>query len=288
MRHAVSWFSRGLTAGACALGLAGALPARAGPTFQYPLSTTILVEAFAVNSYIQQGVSRNSDGNAPMSDAVSEIFGLSFADASASVSATGLRAAASVFNAPSGGYTASARASAGLVNPFIIVPQAGFTGTQALVRLAYHFGGSFNDEPGDCSTCFGSVNASLGVDGMTEQFYFLGAHSLGTINNPTYVAGGVNLGGVLEGLLPVNTELYLRAGLTTGVHCQSNALQSCSASALFGGTLGYDGSSPDAVDFVWSLEPQLAPPVPEPASWALMAMGLLGLTARRLRLRCAA
>lgn len=229
---------------ACASALLG-LPAAA--QFAYPVSTTTGVEAFAVNSYIQPGIARNQTGSGPISDSASTLFGLSTADSSAAVDAMGLHASAAIHDdATNGGYVASARSFASLVNPFRLVPRAGYTAAQATLRLPYSFGGAINIYPSlaACSTCFGLVQASLGVDGMTDQFYFLGASSQGTMTNPTFFAGGVSRAGVLEGLVPVNTELYLRAGLLTQVHCQSNAALSCGVDALFGGTLSYLGFLP--------------------------------------------
>jgi len=103
----------------------------------------------------------------------------------------------------------------------------------------YSVGGTLNIYPSlaASATCFGAFQGSLGVDGMTDQFYFLGASSQGTMSNPMFFAGGVARSGILEGLVPVNTELYLRAGLLTQVHCQSDASMSCGTEALFGGTL---------------------------------------------------
>ena len=112
---------------------------------------------------------------------------------------------------------------------------------------------------------------------MTDQFYFLGASSQGTMSNPTFFAGGVSRSGILEGLVPVNTELYLRAGLLTQVHCQSDASMSCGTEALFGGTLSYAGFSPDAVDFVWGLTP-CGRRGAEPSTWLLMVAGLAAMT----------
>lgn len=276
---------RRLAPWACAAVVLGPLPARAETAFQYPLTSTVGVEAFAVNPYVEPGVSRNGSANGPIADSASALFGSSTADAAASVGAAGLHASAAVFNAPSGGYSASARASAGLVNPFIIVPQAGFAGTLARVQVPYHLGGSFSDEPADCPSCFGVVDARLSIDGMSEHFYFVGSHSEGTIDNAGYVAGGVDLGGMLEGMLPVNTELYLRVGLVAGVHCQSFG-ESCSASASFDSGLRYTGFSSDAVDIVWGLTPTMAPPVPEPDTAALLPAGL-GLVAWAARQKTA-
>jgi len=228
-------------------------PLSAAAQFLNPLSTNVGIDASAVNG---SGVSRNSNGNGPIADAASELFGLNTADASASVDAFGLHAASVVHgDSTNPGYTPTARSFASLVNPFIIVPRAGFTGTQALLRIPYSFGGNLNIYPSlaACATCFGAVQASVGVDGMADQFYFLGASSQGTMSNPTFFAGGVSRSGILEGLVPVNTELYLRAGLLTQVHCQSDTSMSCGTEALFGGTLSYLGFSPDAVDLVWGL-----------------------------------
>ena len=275
----------------CALAATLAVPTFAAPVFLNPLVTITGVEAFAVNSYVQPGVSRNTNGSGPISDAVSELFGLSTADASASVTAAGLRAAASVHNVSTDGFTAFARSQAAIVNPFFIVPKAGFVGNQATIQIGYHLDGALNDSPG-CPTCLELVQASLGVDGMSDQFYFLGVHSQGTINNPNGNVTGVNMGGTLVGLVPVNTELYFRGGLLLQVHCQ--APPTCDASALFGSTLGYFGFSSDAVDFVWGLTPAAPTPptngVPEPSAWLLVGLGLvaMGGCARRRRRRATA
>ena len=274
-------FHRRTARGLCAAFLLASLPAAA--QFLNPTATNVGVDAAAVNSSLQTPISRNTNGSGPLADAASALFGANTADAAASVGASGLHASAAVHVDGTGsGYTASARAFVGLVDPFIIVPAAGFTGTQATIRIPYSFGGSINIFPSlaDCATCFGAVQASLGVDGMTDQFYFLGASSQSTIRNPTFFEGGVAKGGVLEGLVPVNTELYLRAGLMTQVHCQAFVV-SCGTEALFGGTLAFSAFSPDAVDFVWGLEPTAIAAVPEPSTWLLLAAGIAGIA--RLR-----
>jgi hypothetical protein len=270
----------------CVAALLASLPAAA--QFLNPVGTTTGVEAFAVNSYIQPGTARNQNGSGPLADAASELYGLNTADSAAAVDAAGLHASSAVHgDSTNPSFTASARSFTSLVDPFIIVPRAGFTGTQALLRIPFSFGGTINLFPSlqACSTCFGLVQASLGVDGMTDQFFFLGASSQGTIANPTFISGGVSRSGILEGLVPVNTELYLRAGLLTQVHCQSDATLSCGSEALFGGTLSFDGFSTDAVDIVWGLTPSPLAAVPEPSTWALMIAGLLavGRIARRGR-----
>lgn len=259
----------------------------ASAQFVNPLSTQVGIDAFAVNSYIQNGVARVTSGAGPIADAASQTFGLNTADSSASVDALGLHVATAVHgSASNSGYSASGRSFASIVNPFRLVPRAGFTALQAALRIPYSFGGAIDISPSlaACAACFGLVQASVGVDGMTDQFYFLGASSQGTMNNPTFFAGGVARSGVLEGMVPVNTELYLRAGLLAQVHCQSSTNLSCGVDARFGDTLSYLGFSPDAVDIVWGLTPLAVAPVPEPETWALLLAGLL-VTARIARRR---
>ena len=266
----------------CVLQSALAAPVFAAPVFANPLTTSAFVEAFAVNSYIQPGIARNMTGSGPIADAASALYGTSTADSSASVTAKGLHAAASVHNTSAVGGSASARSLAGIVNPFFIVPKVGFVGNQATLQISYHLGGALNDSS-NCPTCAEFVQANLGVDGMADQFYFLGFHSMGTANNPNGNVTGVNMGGILVGLMPVNTELYLRGGLYMGVQCQ--APPTCDASALFSGTLGYFGFSSDAVDIVWGLAPTApggpANGVPEPMSLALTLLGLSLLSWQR-------
>ena len=108
----------------CAAALWAALPATATP-----VSTNVFVEAFAVNSAIQPGVSRNNSGSGPISDAVSELYGLNTADSSASVDAAGLHASSVVHaDATNQDSGAVARSYASLVNPFMLVARAGYTG----------------------------------------------------------------------------------------------------------------------------------------------------------------
>ncbi len=270
MKTLSTWLAHAL----CAL---AAVPAFAGPVFSNPLTTTVLVEAAAVNGAVQPGISRTNTGSGPIADAASALFGTSTADSSASVDATGLHAAASVHNASIQGYGATSRSLASIVNPFFVVPKAGFSGSSATIRIEYHLGGALNDSS-NCPSCFEFVQADLGVDGMSEQFHFLGVHSIGTANNPTGNVTGVGMGGILVGLVPVNSELYLRAGLYVSAACQSFVSAGCDASALFGGTLGYFGFSSDAVDIVWGLAPAApgAPPhgVPEPMSATMLLLGL--------------
>lgn len=265
----------------CAAQMTFPLPAAAD--FINPFSSSIGVAANPAAHIPQLGISRNSNGGGPISDAAEGLLGLNFATGAASVNETGLHASAAVrSDITNFGFTASARGGAGLVNPFILVPQAGFTGTRALVRIPFSFGGTINMFPSlqACPTCAGSVEASLAVDGMSEQFYFLGVSSLGVINSPNFVLGDVSRAGVLEGMLPVNTELYLRGSLQTQALCQSFP-QSCGAEAIFGGTLSYTGSSPDAVEIVWGLTPTLAIPEPETYAMLLVGLGLFGFAARR-------
>ena len=254
-----------------------------------PVGTSVGIDAAAVNpSTAQPGVSRNSSGNGPIADSVAELSGLNFATAAASVDAAGLHMTATVHSDTTNAFaTASARAFGSLVDPFILVPRAGFTGTQALLQIPYSFAGSVNHSPSlaACPSCAAIVQADLGVDGMSDQFHFLGASSQGTMSNPSFFVGGVARGGVLEGLVPVNTELYLRAGLLTQVHCQSDTAQSCGSAALFGGTLSFFGLSPDAVDIVWGLTPTAVAAVPEPSTWLLMVAGLAAMTRLQRRRR---
>jgi hypothetical protein len=257
----------------CALAF-GPVASAAAPIVP-PFSASVGVSATS-NSPSGPGVTRNASGGAGLTDTAADIFGADSATGSATVDAFGVHAAASVSGSNIHGYTTSATAAAGSVNAFMIVPRAGFTGSSALVRIPYSFAGSFNSFPSlaACSSCFGAVDVRLEVDGLTQSFYFLGAHSQGTMNNANFVAGGVAMAGGLEGQLPVNTVLYVRAGLSTNVHCQAFNGAPCGMSALFGSALSYAGFSPDDVDIVWALTPTLAP---EPAPGALLAMGVVGL-----------
>lgn len=272
-----------------ALVVLGAMPRSGVAQPVTPVGTSLGIDAAAVNpSAAQPGVTRNKNGTGPIADSAAELAGLNFATAAASIDAAGLHMTATVHSdSTNQDLTAAARAFGGLVNPFVIVPRAGFTGTQAMLRIPYSFAGSVNHFPSlaACSSCAAIVQADLGVDGMTDQFHFLGASSQGTMSNPTFFVGGLARGGVLEGLMPVNTELYLRAGLLTQVHCQSNAVQSCGTEALFGGTLSYFGFSPDAVDIVWGLTPAVAAAVPEPSTWLLMVAGLAAMARLQRRRR---
>jgi hypothetical protein len=244
---------------------------------QAGLATTTSVDVFASWGNTSPGIRRNTTGTGPLADTVADVSGGSFATGSASVDTFGLHAVATATSdISSPGFTAMASAGAGLVNSFTIVPRAGFTGTHALVDVPYSFGGSFLSHPSlaACATCFGAVDVRLSVDGLAQSFFFVGAHSQGTMGNANFVAGGVTRAGVLQGLLPVNTPLFLRAGLTTNVHCQSDSTLTCGMEAQFGGALSYTGLSLDDVDIVWGLVPTL---VPEPTSSALLGLGLLAL-----------
>jgi hypothetical protein len=265
-----------------ALGTGAALVYLAAPAWAVPV-VTIGVEAQAANAFVTPGVSRTSSATGALTDAVSEMYGTSTAAASASDDSSGLHASATVHNTSTEFYTASARASAALVNPFHLVARPGFTGATAAIQIGYHLDGSLGDTPG-CATCFATLQASLGVDGMADSFFFLGARSLGTFSNPNGYVSGLTMDGLLQGVVPLYTELYVRAGLIVGVHCQ--APFDCDTSAR-GNALNYFGFSSDEVDFVWDLAPSAPPPpgapVSEPASAGLIALGLvmLGSTQRR-------
>jgi hypothetical protein len=253
--------------GFLAFALAALVPQTAG-------ATTTSVEVFASWGNPSPGIRRNTAGTGPLADTAADVSGGSFATGSASVDTFGLHAVATATSGISPGFTAQASALAGLVNSFTIVPRAGFTGTHALVEVPYSFGGSFLSHPSlaACPTCFGAVDARLSVDGLAQSLYFVGAHSQGTMGNANFVAGGVVRSGVLQGLLPVNTPLFVRAALFTPVHCQSDSASSCGIEAQF--ALSYAGSSPDDVDIVWGLTPTL---VPEPANSTLLGLCLLAL-----------
>jgi hypothetical protein len=248
--------------------------------FGNPTTTSTGVEATAVNNDTHPGVSSNKNGNGPLADSASSVVGLASAFGSASVDAFGLHATSAVRGPGDGsGSTASARGFVGLADPFIITPLPGFTGTMALLRIPYSFSGRIDAFPSlaACTSCAGSVQADLGVDGMTEQFHFLGVSSLGTLMNPTFVEGAISHAGVLEGLVPVNTELYLRADLLTGAHCQSFA-SACGVDVLFGSSLDFGAYSPDAVSIAWGLAPiGVTAAVPEPSTWLLLVAGIAAI-----------
>jgi PEP-CTERM motif len=232
---------------------------------------------------VNPDTNRNTNGTGPIADSASSAFGLSTVDVSAAVNATGLHVSG-VAHADSStpSYAASGAAYAGMADPFMLVPQAGFLGTQVLLQIPYSFGGSIDLFPSvfDCSSCFGDVNASLGVDGMSDGFSFSGVASQGTMASPAFMLGGVSRSGVLQGLVPVNTELYLRSSMIIRLLCQSDSTHSCTVDVLFGGSLSYTAASPDPVDFVWGLQPQLEQAgAPEPAALFLFGGGLIGLAA---------
>lgn len=267
--------------------LALTMPATA--QFVSPPSTQVGVEADAAHTDGHTGVARNTYASGPLSDAASDVYGLDGADSSASVDATGLRASTAVHADPiTGAYVAAGRSFASIVDPFFLVPQAGFTGTQALLRIPFTFAGSLDLLPTFdlCASCVGLVQTSLGVDGMTDRFSFFGVLSHGTQGSADFLDGAVALSGVLEGLVPVNTELYLRADLLAYAYCEADTYTgtSCGARAIFGDALAYTAYSPDAVGFVWGLTPGAMPPVPEPSTVLLLACGLAAVFEKRRRI----
>lgn len=256
-------------------------PAAADPILS-PVTTQVFVEGFAANTHLDPGTSRTTPGGVPISDVVAESYLTNTADAFAAVDGLGsLRASASVFNNVGDGITATARSSASIVNPFMIVPEAGFVGNMAMVQIPYHLIGNQGDS-GSCPSCFGFLEARLSVDGMGDSVFVLGSHSEGTSGNAGYVADVLDLSGVLQGMLPVNTELYLRGLVYVGVHCQSFAGAPCDAHADFDGGLSYRADSPDLVRFVgFQPVPPDVPSVPEPGLLALVGAGLTIVANRR-------
>lgn len=268
---------------ACASGMFVPLSAVADVVFANPLSTMVFLEAYAAPVYVQPGVVRTTFGSGPLADQVVESYGANTAAASATVDAQGLHATASVGNALTdlGPYAAFAQAVVSLDNPFILVPQAGFAGSQAWIRIHYEFSGGLSDPITDCANCFAAVQANLWMAGQSgvlgNQFSFFG-HTRGPVGDAVDLDGDVARDGWLSALVPVNTELRLRGGLSVRAGCETSvnrpAVSTCLTSAFFGDTLGYVGSSPDAVDIVWGLAPVSALPVPEPATALLCLAGL--------------
>lgn len=267
--------------------IVGSLLAAAPASAQFinPLSTNVSIEATAANTDGHTGIARNTFASDPLRDSASDVYGLDRAESSASVDAAGLRASTVVRGDPrTGDYAASSTSFAALVDPFILIPQAGFSGTQALLRIPFTFAGSIDLLPtfDSCASCFGRVEARIGVDGMTELFSFSGVSSHGTVGSGEFIAGPVARSGVLEGLVPVNTELYLRASLFAQAFCQPDTYtgMSCGADSIFD-TLAFTASSPDAVGFVWGLAPVAVAPVPEPSTLFLFASGVMAVCERR-------
>jgi hypothetical protein len=259
---------------------ATAAPATAAPILS-AVSTQTIVDAFAANTFLDSGSSRTTSGSGPMSDSVHESYLTNTADAVATIDAVGLHSDASLLNSVGDAVTGSSRAISSLVDPFMLVGRSGFNGTHAQVEIAYHLTGAVADTP-HCESCFEVIQATLSVDGMGQSFFFLGTRSEGTKNNAGYLNGPLDKSGVLVGLLPVNTELFLRASLLTSTRCQSWVGAMCTSDST--ADFSFTGVSNDQVDFVWGLEPgeRDVPSVPEPASATLLGIGLL-LIARRLR-----
>lgn len=245
-----------------------------------PVSTQTIVDASAVNGALATRLT-TSDG--PLSDSISHAFGTNLAESAAAIDGWGLHADAVLFNDMGAGLTGSARAIPSIVNPFMLVPQAGFGGTHALVQFQFRLTGSVADTD-DCESCFSAIQVRMEVDGFGESLFYLATRSDGTKGNPDYINGPIDKTGVLTGLLPVNTELFLRTSLLSQTHCQSFDGAPCATDVE--ADFWYSGVSGDAVDFVWGLTPiePDVPAVPEPASAALLGLGLL-VVARRLKSR---
>ena len=242
-------------------------------------STQALVDASAVNGQL---ASRVTPGDGPFADSISHTFLTNLAEGSAAIDALGLHSDASVFNDVGNAITASSRGISSIVDPFMLIPRAGFSGTHALVEIPYHLTGAVADTA-NCESCFEVIQATLSVDGLSESLFFLGTRSEGTKNNAGYLNGPVDKSGVLVGLLPVNTELFLRASLLASTMCQSWAGVPCTSHST--ADFSFGGISNDQVDFVWGLEPgeRDVPSVPEPAVALLLGLGLTAVAAKRRR-----
>jgi hypothetical protein len=253
-------------------------PAAAGPILT-PATATTIEDASATNG---AGASRTTDASGPLADSISHASAPNAARSAAAIDALGLHTGASVINDAGTGVTATARGIAGLVDPFMLVADPSFTGTHAMVEFHFHLTGSVEDGEDCPETCFSAIESRFSVDGLGDSFHYLGARSDGTKGSPSYIDGPVDKVGVLRGLLPVNTLLFLRGSLLTQTHCQSFVGALCATDVK--ADISFSGLSSDPVDFVWSLTPRdpHVPGVPEPASVALLGVGLL-LVARRVR-----
>ena len=227
-------------------------------------------------------------------------------DASARSSATafgsgGLTLGA-ITEAGSTGFGGSAVTQVTVVNHFMVIPNAGFTGTTATVSLPFFLHGLLSvggnvglpgcaDGSGICGNGEANVLASLTVP--TASWTGDSSDSIQR-NVVTPVGGtlGVGENGMLTGTVPVNTSIAVEIFLQTQATAQAfNFISQVASKANFASTLSYGGMSPDDVTFDWASNQFFRQPpqvevaqTPAPGSVALVFAGLFaGAVALRRR-----
>lgn len=195
------------------------------------------------------------------SDSFADSFGVNSVVATAGYNGTVLRAQTSV-NSGLASLTASSRALVQVANPFVLVANPGFVGSLVPVEIHYDLVGSLVDS-GNCRSCFTYGDALVSIDGTGLAFSIGRVHSQSTVGRPDYTAGDITAEGVLQGLLPVNTELVLRSRLFTYGLCQASP--GCTTGTEM--SMSVTGLSSSAT-FAWAITPA---PIPlPPAGWMML------------------